>query len=196
MAEKKRVKRVLTLLGSPRKKGNSASLASAATRGAESAGAEVETVYLNGLKISACQGCGSCRKAGRPGCVQDDDMQVLYPKIAAADGFIIASPVYWFTMSAQTKLFMDRWYMFGADGYRALAGKRAAVVMSYGDEDPFMSGCVNALRSFQDAFRFVGIELAGFVYGTGDKPGDLAADARLQVKAEDLGRRLIEGDPE
>jgi len=194
MKEKVKIKRVLGLLGSPRKKGNSAALAAAAARGAESAGAEVETVYLNGLKISPCQACGSCREAGRSGCAVDDDMQGLYPKIIAADALIIASPVYWFSMSAQTKLFMDRWYMFGAEAYRALAGKRAAVVMSYGDEDPFMSGCVNALRSFQDAFRYVGIELAGFVYGTGVKTGNPAADTRLMGKAQDLGRRLVEGD--
>ena len=194
MAGKIQVKRVLGLLGSPRKKGNSAALAAAAARGAESAGAEVETIYLNGLKISPCQACGSCRKAERSGCAQDDDMQVLYPKIMAADAFIIASPVYWFSMSAQTKLFMDRWYMFGAEDYRALTGKRAAVVMSYGDEDPFMSGCVNALRSFQDAFRYVGIEPVGFVYGTGGETGKPTAENRLMTKAQALGRRLVEGD--
>jgi multimeric flavodoxin WrbA len=183
--------KVLILLGSPRKKGNSAYLAGMAAKGAIEAGAEVETVYLNGLKISPCQACNVCRKEGHTGCAQNDDMQALYPKVAAADALVIASPVYWFAMSAQTKLFMDRWYMFGCDAYKALAGKRAAVLMTYGDEDAFASGCVNALRSFQDAFRFVGIEFAGYVQGSADGPGEIAQNEALAAKAMELGKKLV-----
>ena len=191
MAGKIQVKRVLGLLGSPRKKGNSAALAAAAARGAESAGAEVETIYLNGLKISPCQACGSCRKAGRSGCAQDDDMQVLYPKIIAADAFIIASPVYWFTMSAQTKIFMDRCYGLTAYAEKPFAGKRIAIAMSYGDADPFGSGCVNALRTFQDAYRYTGSKIVGMVYGSAVDVGEIADNKALMLEAEELGKRLV-----
>ena len=76
-------KKILVLLGSPRKKGNSTTLAKQIAQGAESAGAEVETVYLNGLDIKPCQGCYACKKKDSKGCVVDDDMQSLYPKIIA-----------------------------------------------------------------------------------------------------------------
>jgi len=86
-------KKILVLLGSPRKKGNSTTLAKQIVQGAESAGAEVETVYLNGLDIKPCQGCYACKKKNSKGCVVDDDMQSLYPKIIASDALVIATPV-------------------------------------------------------------------------------------------------------
>mgnify|MGYP001825705584 FL=1 len=70
-------KEVLVLLGSPRKQGNSTTLARQIIKGAESAGAEVETIYLNGLKIKPCQGCYGCKKKNSRGRVVDDDMQSL-----------------------------------------------------------------------------------------------------------------------
>jgi len=69
---------------------------------------------------------------------------------------VIASPIYWFTVSAQTKLFMDRWYALGGDDGYALAGKQFGIVLAYADADPFTSGAVNALRTFQDAFNYIG----------------------------------------
>jgi len=82
-------KKILVLLGSPRKKGNSTTLAKQIVKGAESAGAEVETIYLNGLKIKPCQGCYGCKKKDSKGCVVKDDMQPLYPKIVASDALVI-----------------------------------------------------------------------------------------------------------
>ena len=127
-------------------------------RGAKGEGAKVETVFLHRLDIRPCTACDSCRRKLRNDCVIDDDMRRLYPKLMAADAIVIASPIYWFTVSAQTKLFMDRWYALGgADGY-ALAGKKFWVVLAYADADPFSSGAVNALRTFQDAFNYLGCE--------------------------------------
>ena len=186
------VKKILVLLGSPRKKGNSTTLAKQIVKGAESAGAEVETVYLNGLKMKPCQGCYACKKENSKGCVVDDDMQSLYPKVTASDAMVIASPVYWFTMTAQTKIFMDRLFgMFDASyTVNPLHKKRIAIAMSYGDTDPFTSGCVNALRSFQDAFKYVGARIEGMVYGTAEEPGEISSNAVLMQQAEDLGKKL------
>ena len=61
---------------------------------------------------------------------------------------------------------MDRLYAFGAEGYKPLKGKRIGIILTYGDADPFTSGAVNALRSFQDAFAYVGAPIKGMVYGT------------------------------
>lgn len=180
---------VLILLGSPRKKGNSAALADAIAQGAEDAGAKVISVYLNSMNISPCQACDGCRrKEGR--CIVDDDMQSIYPLIESANAIVYVSPVYWFTVSAQLKSVMDRCYAYGSDGYKALAGKKAAAAMSYGDADAFVSGCVNALRTFQDASKYVGMDMVGMVYGSADAPGEIEKDAALMARSRGLGKKL------
>jgi len=188
-------KKVVVLLGSPRKKGNSTALAHQITQGAESNGAMVETVYLNGLKIKPCQGCYSCQKPDSSGCVVDDDMQTVYPKLQTANTWVIASPVYWFSMSAQTKLFMDRCFaMFNEKTKKnQLLNKQIAIAMSYGDTDVFNSGCVNALRSFQDAYRYAGAKIVGMVYGSAEEPGEIKSNMTLMKQAEELGKKLMEG---
>jgi len=184
-------KKVLVILGSPRRKGNSAALASRIGRGAKSAGAEVETVFLQSLKISPCNGCNACLKRGAKGCAIKDDMQKIYPKLIKSDAWVIASPVYWFTMSAQTKTFMDRCLALPAYAKNPFAGKRIAIAMSYGDADPVKSGCVNALRTFQDAFRYTGSKIVGMVYGSAMEPGEIQKNRKLLREAEELGKRLV-----
>ena len=118
-------------------------------------------------------------------------MQEIYPKLIKADAWVIASPVYWFTMSAQTKIFMDRCYALTAYAENPFAGKRIAIAMSYGDADPVRSGCVNALRTFQDAFRYTGSKIAGMVYGSATEAGEIANNRALMREAEELGKRLV-----
>ncbi len=191
MADRAETKKVLVILGSPRRNGNSAALAARIARGAESADADVETVFLQDLDISPCRGCDTCKEPGSTGCVIDDDMQEVYPKLIRADAWVIASPVYWFTMSAQTKIFMDRCYALTAYGDKPFAGKRIAIVMSYGDADAVRSGCVNALRTFQDAFRYTGSKIAGMVYGSAMKAGEIESNEALMREADELGKRLV-----
>lgn len=186
-------KKVVIVKGSPRREGNSAILAEQVADGARSAGAKVESFYLHHMDIQACDACDACHAEPYRGCIVDDDMQILYPKLLEADAIVIASPVYWFTMSAQTKLFMDRCYaLVDKDGY-ALRGKKYGVVMTYGDADPFASGAVNAFRTFQDGLRYVGAEIAGFVYGSADAPGDIRADTAVMARAYELGKSLGAG---
>lgn len=193
MPDDERSKRVLVLLGSPRKKGNSTILARQITKGAESMGAKVETIYLNGMDISPCQGCYYCQQEKRPGCAVDDDMQSVYPKLLESDAWVIASPVYWFSMSAQTKIFMDRCFAMFRDTpeQSPFFNKRIAIAMSYGDSDAFNSGCVNALRSFQDAYNYVGARIVGMVYGSAEKPGEIMSNQGLMQQAEELGKKLV-----
>jgi multimeric flavodoxin WrbA len=184
-------KQVLVILGSPRKKGNSSTLAARISRGAKSAGAEVETLFLHNLKISPCRGCDTCQKHDSKGCAIKDDMQEIYPKLIKADAWVIASPVYWFTMSAQTKMFMDRCYALPAYAKNPFAGKRIAIAMSYGDVDPVRSGCVNALRTFQDAYRYTRSKIVGMVYGSAMKAGEIVNNKALMREAEELGKLLV-----
>jgi multimeric flavodoxin WrbA len=182
--------KIIVLFGSPRKKGNSATLARQVISGAETVGAEVESFYLHGMDIRPCSACDACLKTTDPACVLEDDMQLLYPKLQRADVIVLASPIYWFTVSAQTKLFMDRCYAFEGPGRNLLADKRFAYVLTYGDSDPFNSGAVNALRTFQDGMRYIGAKIAGTVYGSASKPGEIAHNEALMDRAYRLGQRL------
>jgi multimeric flavodoxin WrbA len=184
-------KQVLVILGSPRRTGNSSTLAARISLGAKSSGAEVETLFLQDLKISPCRACDTCQKHDSKGCATEDDMQEIYPKLIKADAWVIASPVYWFTMSAQTKIFMDRCYALPAYAKNPFAGKRIAIAMSYGDVDPVKSGCVNALRTFQDAFSYTRSKIVGMVYGSAMKAGEIENNETLMREAEELGKRLV-----
>lgn len=182
-------KKVLVLLGSPRKKGNSTILAREIAKGAESVGAVVETLYTNGMDIKPCQACWTCQEEGSKGCPIDDDMQAIYPKLIEADSWVIASPVHWFNMSTQTKLWLDRCFAlqrYGENPFR----KKIGIAMSFGDTDPFTSGCINAIRSFQDSFRYVGAKIAGIVYGSALNAGDISQNTDLLKTAKELGKKL------
>jgi multimeric flavodoxin WrbA len=185
------MQKVLVVMGSPRRKGNSTTLAENVIAGAKNAGAEVESFHLHEMDIKPCDACDACRKeASSRGCIIDDDMQDIYPKLLEADALVIASPIYWFTVSAQTKLFMDRWYAFGnLDGY-GLKGKRIGILLTYGDTDPFNSGAVDAIRTFQDAFSYVGAHIVGMVYGSAEKAGEISNNGVLMDKAYQLGEQL------
>ncbi|HHO76558.1 MAG TPA: flavodoxin family protein [Deltaproteobacteria bacterium] len=187
-------KKVLVLLGSPRREGNSAILAEMISKGAMLAEGKVETVFLHELNIAPCKSCYACQRPRSRGCSIDDDMQQIYKEMLLADVWVIATPVYWFNMSAQTKLWMDRCFALPAYEKKPFLNKKIAIAMSYGGDDPFDSGCVNALRTFQDAFSYVGAKIVGMVYGSAMDAGDIKADETLMAKAEKLGKHLVSDD--
>jgi multimeric flavodoxin WrbA len=183
-------KKVIIVIGSPRKEGNSATLAKQVGAGAESAGAEVESFSLHDMDIQPCDACDACRDRTEQDCILGDDMRDVFPKLRGADAIVIASPIYWFTVSAQTKLFMDRWYALGGPEGHAFAGKRFGVVLTYADTDPFTSGAVNALRTFQDALNYVGARIVGLVYGSAWEAGEIRRNKGVMDQAYELGKKL------
>ncbi len=98
--------KVLGIYGSPRKGGNSDVLLDEALKGAESAGARVSSIRCCDLKINGCVECGGCDKTGK--CVVDDDMQSVYPQLEEADAIILASPIFFYSMTSQAKALIDR----------------------------------------------------------------------------------------
>lgn len=119
---------ILAVVGSPRQGGNTDLLVAKVAEGARAAGAAVETVRLGELQIRECDGCHACWR-GRP-CSKDDDMQALFPKIAASEVLVFATPVYWYGPTALMKAFMDRFVYFNSEANRRLVrGKRAAVAV-------------------------------------------------------------------
>jgi len=119
-----------------------------------------------------------------------DDMQPLYQKIRDAQAVVFATPIYWFNVSAQMKLLIDRTYAVHVEGGYALTGKDIGVILTYEDEDVFASGGVNALRSFQDICTYVKADLVGTVHGSAGKAGDVQANVKLLQKAYDLGKKI------
>jgi multimeric flavodoxin WrbA len=182
-----RIKTAVIVMGSPRKNGNSIALAENVAAGIEAAGGNVKRFYLHDMDIKPCDACMACRGASSAECIIDDDMQQLYPDLRQTDALVIASPIYWYTVNAQTKLFMDRCYALGGPQGNALRGKRIGIVLTYGDSDPFNSGCVNALRSFQDAFS----NIVDMVYGSASSPGEIKANHDLMARAYRLGKQLV-----
>jgi multimeric flavodoxin WrbA len=187
-------KKILILKGSPRERGNSSTLAGQVAAGAKAAGAEVESIYLHGLDIRPCDACDSCTQPGTI-CIIEDDMQTLYPKIRAADAIVLATPVYWFTFSAQLKLCIDRWYGFQSSNWEEMRGRQFALVLVYGDSDLYTSGGINAIHTFESMCRYLKAEVVGMVYGTANDIGDVEKQPELMDQAYQLGRKLVEGVP-
>lgn len=183
-------KLALIVNSSPRKGSNSSALARAMGEGFIEAGGRVETVDLAGLDIKPCLGCEACQRNGGK-CVQIDGMQTVYPKVVAAEALVLASPVYWFNMSGQLKVFLDRCFAVALTEAGSFGRKTLAAALAYGDSDPMTSGAVNALRCYQDICRFSGATWAGCVYGSAMERDLMAQNETLLTEARELGRRLF-----
>ena len=123
-------------------------------------------------------------------CILEDDMQILYPKLRSADAIVIASPIYWFTMNAQTKLCIDRWYALEGPRGNALAGKQIGIILTYGDSNQFTSGAINAMRAFEDMFRYVRADIVEMIHGSASNVGDVQKQPDLMEQAYKLGQTL------
>ena len=101
-------KRIIILNGSPRKTGNTAALTAEFARGAREAGHTVTEFFLDGMNIHGCKGCfGGGKDPGHP-CVQRDDMEKIYPAYQEADVVVLATPLYYWSVSGQLKCAFDR----------------------------------------------------------------------------------------
>lgn len=98
--------KIIALYGSPRKNGNSAALMKQAVAGARQQGTEVEEIFLRDYKISPCMEIYACIKEGK--CGIRDDFPAILEKMESCQGVMLASPIFFYTVSAHTKIFMDR----------------------------------------------------------------------------------------
>lgn len=130
--------KILILMGSPRKKGNTARVLDWITDELIRLGHEIESVYLNGQDIKGCLACASCKNQGDLiACVQKDDTPEILDKMTRADVILFASPLYFWGFSAQLKTLIDRTYSlyvnYHQDGHQSLIqGKRTALVVTGG----------------------------------------------------------------
>lgn len=101
-------KKIIILNGSPRKNGNTSALVKAFTEGAESSGHTVTEFFLDGMNIHGCKGCFGGGKDPEHPCVQRDDMEKIYPAYREADIVVLATPLYYWSISGQLKCAFDR----------------------------------------------------------------------------------------
>lgn len=107
--------KVVAFNGSPRKDGNTEVLLKEAVRGVRESGGIVTVYNLNDLDIRPCQNCGGCDDTGS--CIIQDDMQAIHASIRSSDRIILASPIFFFGLSAQTKIMIDRCQAIWSEKY-------------------------------------------------------------------------------
>jgi len=180
--------KILAVIGSPRKGGNTEILVSAIADGALGAGASVEMIHLGDLEVRECNGCHACWQ-GRP-CSKADDMGTLYAKIAAADTIVFGTPVYWYGPTALMKAFIDRFVYFNCAANRPMVrGKRAAVAVVL--EETHEETWRPVLEFFGRSLAYLEMDLAETIVapGVGEK-GALRRQPQRLEEAYRLGERL------
>ena len=165
---------ILILSGSPRKGGNTELLAEAFAKGA-AAHHHVEVVSVRDVKVNPCLGCNACFKSNGV-CAQKDDMTILYEKMSQADMLVIASPVYFYNISAQLKAVIDRFHNPIRDTFHI---KRMALLLVGAATLPELFDAI--LTEYNLCLKFFSIEDAGnvLVRGVKDK-GDIMGTSFLE----------------
>ena len=193
---------ILAFNGSPRKGGNTQMLLTEAIKGAQGQGAQVKVYNLNDLKIRPCQNCGGCDNTAL--CVIPDDTQAIHRDIRTADRIILASPIFFFGLSAQTKLMIDRCQAFWAEKYvhkkpipPGEFGRKGLLLLVGGmklgiNNKGFECAEVTA-RSF---FRTVNIqEHVTLSYDSVDEKGAIVNHPTALKEAYNAGRALVALNP-
>ncbi len=153
-------KKVLILSGSPRKDGNSDILCNEFMKGALESGNEVEKVFIAEKKIAPCLACYACRKNGV--CAIKDDMAEIMQKLINADVVVMASPVYFYSISAQLKALIDRTVC----RWTEVKDKEFYYIMTAADSDRHsMDTTLACFRGYADCVE--GAKEMGVIYGTG-----------------------------
>lgn len=174
---------VVILTGSPRKDGNTNTLAARFAEGAKAAGHAVFRFDAAEAKVAPCRACNACGMNGP--CVIKDDFEALREKLVAADVIAFATPMYYFGFSAQLKAVIDRFYALAG---RLHAPKRCVLLMAYADTDARKRGVlVDYYRMLLD---YHGWEDAGQIVAPGCWPAGAIARTDLPQKAYDFGKSL------
>ncbi len=185
--------KILGICGSPRRGGNTEILLDQALSGAACAGAIIEKIVLNELCLKLCQNCGGCSKTGA--CVIKDDMRKLYEKVGESDALIVASPIYFGSLSAQTKVMIDRFQPYWVRKYilkKPVSKKkyRKGVFLSVGaaDKKAFFNNAKSIIKIF---FIILNIKYFGDLFCGGvDKAGEIGKRTALLEKSFELGAKL------
>ncbi len=187
--------KIIAFLGSPREGGNTELLLKETVKGIEESGYKVHIFNLNRMDITPCQNCGGCEDTGV--CIYDDDMSQIYEAIRGADRIILASPVFFFGVSAQTKIMIDRCQCFWCEKYllkkpipEGKYGRKGLLLVVGGQKKEIGIQCSEATaKAF---FRTVSVpshETLGFL-GI-DAKGAILNHPTALTEAYQAGRKLV-----
>lgn len=178
------MKKVLIISSSPRRRGNSDTLCDEFKKGAEESGNAVEKLFLADKKVRYCKGCETCSSLGKP-CSQKDDAAEIIEKMILSDVIVLATPAYFYTMSAQLKTLIDRC----CGDYEKISGKQFYFIITAADTDEKnVEMVVSSLNAF--LYCLDGAELKGIVMGLGVWHAGEIKDSDALKKAYLAGKNL------
>jgi multimeric flavodoxin WrbA len=155
--------KIVCVMGSPRKDGNSARIAQVFLNESEKIGASTQVFFLNNLVFKGCQACMKC-KTGVEKCVVNDGLAPVLEAVMSADILVMASPIYYGQVSGQLKCFIDRTFSFLKPDYmanekpsRLEPGKKCLFVITQGDPNPEMYA--NVYTEYASFFKWSGFEM-------------------------------------
>ncbi|MDR3077129.1 MAG: flavodoxin family protein [Synergistaceae bacterium] len=182
-------KKMTILLGSPRRNGNSDTLASSFANGAAEADFKAATIRLNGLKLGGCIDCRRCWSNGSH-CFLNDDMKDIYAEIDNSDAIIFVTPLYFYSWSSQIKPVWDRMLpYFSQNSKTDVKGRLAALIATAGDDN---ASCFDGLKkSFELACGYAKWKVAGERLAHGlYESGAAQKDEKLLERAFELGKNI------
>lgn len=189
--------KVVILVGSPRRNGNSAHLAKFVERGVAKSGAQPVLRFADEFIRSFLRDCRTCRLASGECSIEDGFREVFFEDFLAADGIVICSPIYWYGLSAQTKAFFDRTFCYYASSYPGhelvhakMTQKKIGLVLT--SEETYPGGALGIIHQIQEFSRYTRSEFVGVVRGIGNSRGEVSLDPNQpEQAAEQLGRELL-----
>lgn len=176
--------KVIGILCSPRRDGNSDTMVKAALAGAAENGAETKVFAINEMNITGCQACMHCRTHEE--CAVQDDMQMIYKELSSADAVVIGSPVYMWQYPAQAKIFIDRLYPYMNPDFTMRMQQPALILISQGNDNP---------GTFADSLKktgLVGLNVKDMIFAANAKHKDFVknqCELLEQIKA--AGESLV-----
>ena len=179
--------RILVLNGSPRPNGNTAAMTAAFTAGAMAVGHRVDVINICRKNIHGCLGCEFCHTKGNGNCIQNDDMQEIYPLLEQAEMLVFCSPLYWYNFSGHIKCAMDRMYPYSRKNrLRDMKVKEAMLLMC--GESLFPRSFAGAAEAYRQMLGLKRWTDRGRLFVTGvHELGDMKGHKALAI-AEQMGR--------
>lgn len=191
-------KKLLVLIGSPRRAGNSATLAAAVQRGAEQVGTQVRLRFIDDSISGFLRDCRTCRLPNGECAIADHFRSLFFDDFLPADGVVFCSPVYWYGLSAQTKAFFDRTFCYYAASHpnsalviEQMSSKRIGLVLA--SEETYPGASLGIVHQIQEYSRYTHSQFVGVVRGVGNSRSEVTRDPSEPLgAAEQLGREIFD----
>ena len=188
---------VVSIKGSPRTNGNSSALADNFTAMARNKGAEIKDYNLNELNFRGCQACFYC-KTGQEVCAVEDELTPVLDAVREADLLVLATPVYFAEISAQTKSFVDRTFSFLIPEFltaqqpgRLEPGKKFLFIQTQGNPD--QNQFKDIYPKYSTIFKWHGFEQTELLRACGfNNPGEAARDPEINKQMEEMAQKLLD----